>query len=158
MEQALGEADERFMREALAEAEKAFEAGEVPVGAVLVRDGAVVARAHNITRRNPLGHAEKRVIEQALADGEKFLYEYSLYVTLEPCLMCAGCIVLSRVGQVVFGAHDPKAGAVGSLYHVLADRRLNHRPQVRWGVLAQESAALLRKFFVQKRAERCRSG
>ena len=145
------EADERYMRAALAEAELALEAGEVPVGAVLVHGERVVARAHNLTRGNPLGHAEKRVIEEVLATGEKFLYEYSLFVTLEPCLMCAGSIILSRVGRVVYGAQDPKAGAAGSLYHVLADRRLNHRPEVRWGVLARESAALLKKFFANKR-------
>ncbi len=143
--------DVRYMQLALRQAEQALQEGEVPVGAVLVHGEQVVAAAHNRTRGNPLGHAEKQVVEEVLAGGEKYLYDYTLFVTLEPCLMCAGLIILSRVGRVVFGAHDPKAGAVGSVYHALADRQFNHRPQVRWGVCAEQSTELLRRFFAERR-------
>jgi tRNA(adenine34) deaminase len=148
--------DEFWMRVALEAARIAMSEGETPVGAVLVKDGQEAARGWN--RGAPLGHAEKRVIEEILARGEKFLYEYTLYVTIEPCLMCAGIIIWSRVGRVVFGASDPKAGAVGSLYHVLADRRMNHRPEIEFGILEAECRELIQTFFRNKRTESCRSG
>ncbi|MCF7919397.1 MAG: tRNA adenosine(34) deaminase TadA [Candidatus Cloacimonetes bacterium] len=145
--------DEYFMRLALAEAAKAAQLGEIPVGAVLVKDNEVIATAHNQTSGNnsPLGHAEKLVIENALADGEKYLYSYTLYVTLEPCIMCSGVIILSRIGRVVYGCTDPKAGAAGSLYHLLQDKRLNHRPEVTAGILETECASMLTSFFNSKR-------
>ena len=145
--------DEYFMRMALKEAAKAEKLGEIPVGAILVKDNEIIATAHNLTsgKNSPLGHAEKLVIEKALASDEKYLYNYTLYVTLEPCIMCSGIIVLSRVGRVVFGCSDPKAGAAGSLYHLLQDKRLNHRPEVTNGILETECAQILTSFFNKKR-------
>lgn len=141
------------MSMALQEAQAAFKSGEVPVGAILVKNDTITAKAHNITssHNSPLGHAEKIVIENTLNSGEKYLYNYTLFVTLEPCLMCCGIIILSRIGRVVYASSDPKAGAAGSLYHLLQDKRLNHRPKVKAGVLAAESALLLKSFFHNKR-------
>ena len=146
--------DEYYMRIALTEAYQAAELDEIPVGAVLIDDQKnIVAQAANQTRhnQNPLGHAEKIVIEKALAEGKKFLYNYTLYVTLEPCIMCSGLIVLSRIGKVVYGCRDPKAGAAGSLYNILQDKRLNHNPVITAGVLEEECSQLLKSFFTQKR-------
>ncbi|CAB4684544.1 MAG: nucleoside deaminase [Actinobacteria bacterium] len=139
------------MQAALDEARAALATGDVPIGAVVVDpDGAVVGRGRNIreAQADPTGHAEVVALRQAaLVRGEWRLEGCTLVVTLEPCTMCAGAAVLARVDRVVFGAYDPKAGAVGSLWDVVRDRRLNHRPQVLTGVLAQESGELLTRFF-----------
>lgn len=139
---------DEFMALALEAARAAFDEGEVPVGAVLLVDGQVVAVDHNRVVRsgNPTAHAEMLVLSAAAGAGHD-LRGSTLYVTLEPCLMCAGAIVLSRVGTLVYGADEPKTGAVRSLYTVLSDSRLNHRCRVVNGICADESATLLKKFF-----------
>lgn len=146
------------MRLALAEARGAGEAGDVPVGAVVLdASGAVIGRGRNDRERtaDPTGHAEIVAMrEAASALGAWRLSGCTLVVTLEPCTMCAGAAVLSRVERVVFGAYDDKAGAVGSLWDVVRDRRLNHRPEVLTGVLADESTALLLEFFDGHRISR----
>lgn len=143
----------RWMRLALEEAKKALSENEIPVGAVLVKDGTLIAADHNRTRQNadPLAHAEKMLIDKILGSKIKYLQQYTLYVTLEPCLMCAGMMIWSRLGTLVSGASDPKAGAVGSIYNVLADKSFNHHPRVIRGVLDSECAALLRDFFQERR-------
>ena len=147
--------DAAWMEEALAEARRAAELGEVPVGAVVVQDGEIVGRGHN--RRevdgDPLAHAEMVALREASAkiDGWR-LDGATIYVTLEPCAMCAGALVLSRVDRLVFGARDPKAGFCGSLGNLVADERLNHRMEVVEGVGGEESAALLRGFFARLRS------
>lgn len=146
--------DERWMRRALERARRAAERGEVPVGGVLVAGGGVVAEDHNRTRErsDPTAHAELLVIrEAARRQGGWRLLEHTLYVTLEPCAMCAGAVVLSRLPRLVFGAFDPKAGMCGSLGDIARDERLNHRAEVTGGVLAEESAGLLRDFFEARR-------
>ena len=146
--------DHEFMAAALDEARAAALAGEVPVGAVVVREGAIIARAANRTVRDqdPTAHAETLALRAAsVATGSWRLVGCTLFVTLEPCAMCAGAIVLARVPRVVFGAADPKAGAAGSVLDVLAEPRLNHRPVVERGVLAIECAALLTDFFTSRR-------
>ena len=146
---------ERFMRLALREAELAREHDDVPIGAVIVRDGAVLARAHNERelRQDPSAHAEILALRRAAEVGGSWrVLDAELYVTLEPCAMCAGAIVLSRIPRVVFGATDPKAGACGSVLDVLDQPLLNHRPEVMGGVLAVDSAAVLRDFFAARRA------
>ena len=146
--------DEAFMRRALDFAERAAASGEVPVGAVAVQGGLVVAGSGNLREgaHDPTAHAELIVIrEAALRLGRWRLSELTLYVTLEPCFMCAGAIVNARVGRVVYGAADPKTGAVSSLASVLSDPRLNHAPRVTDGVLAEESGALLKAFFRARR-------
>jgi tRNA(adenine34) deaminase len=144
------------MREALAEARLALPTGDVPIGAVVVApDGEIVARGHNVREQlgDPTGHAEVVALRAAAAAlGAWRLTGHTLVVTLEPCTMCAGAAVLARVERVVFGAYDEKAGAVGSLWDVVRDRRLNHRPEVLAGVLADESTALLSEFFREHRA------
>lgn len=144
------------MRRALEEARAAAAAGDVPIGAVVVDEtGAVVGAGFNTRERDgdPTGHAEVVALRAAAqARGEWRLTGCTLVVTLEPCTMCAGAAVLSRVDRVVFGAYDDKAGAVGSLWDVVRDRRLNHRPEVVAGVLAEESAAMLDAFFTDQRA------
>ncbi len=139
------------MQLALCQAQKAALAGNIPIGAVLVKDGKVVAEAGNGQKSNRLAHAEKLVIESLIAQGEVYFYDYTLYVTLEPCVMCAGIIQWARVGTVVFAADDPKSGAMGSLFDIGGDGRLNHNPIVRKGVLAQECGQILRDFFCQRR-------
>jgi len=149
-------ADETFMRMALDEARAAAEAGEVPIGAVVVCDGAVVARAHNRreTDRDPTAHAELLAIREAAGKLERWrLSDCTVYVTLEPCPMCAGAMHQARIARLVYGAPDPKAGAVGTLYDLSSDERLNHRFEVGSGVLAEESAALLKEFFGRLRRE-----
>jgi tRNA(adenine34) deaminase len=149
-----GPEDEEWMRLALAEAEAAGRLGEVPVGAVVVRDGAVLAAGHNLTHttNDPAGHAEMLAIRRAAAAaGHWRLLRCTLYVTLEPCAMCAGAIVLARIPRLVFGAPDPKAGMCGSLENLVQDPRLNHRAQLTGGVLADECGALLRDFFRARR-------
>ncbi|HRT70980.1 MAG TPA: tRNA adenosine(34) deaminase TadA [Syntrophales bacterium] len=146
--------DERFMRMALGEAEKALLAGEVPVGAVVVADGEVLAAAHNstITLNDPSAHAEILAIRRA---GERLknyrLPGTTLYVTLEPCIMCAAAILQARMARVVFGADDPKNGGVSSLYRILADRRLNHQADALGGVLREACGEILSRFFREKR-------
>jgi tRNA(adenine34) deaminase len=139
------------MRLALAEAAGALPTGDVPVGAVVLDPtGQVIGRGHNVREADgdPTGHAEVRALREAARTvGEWRLDGCSLVVTLEPCTMCAGALVLARVARLVYGADDPKAGAVGSLWDVVRDRRLNHRPEVVGGVLADECAEVLRAFF-----------
>lgn len=142
------------MERALEQASKAASAGEVPVGAVVMRDGRVMAAAHNLTvsRHDPTAHAECLAIRAALeATGTDRLSDATLYVTLEPCAHCAGAIILAKVGRVIFGAWDDKAGMAGSIHDLLRHPRLNHRPEVRGGVLAEASASLLRQFFQERR-------
>jgi tRNA(adenine34) deaminase len=146
--------DEDFMRLALAEAEQCSAHGDVPIGAVVVRDGEVIGRAGNERelRADPTAHAEVLALRQAAERlGGWRVPDSVLYVTLEPCAMCAGAVVLARVPHVVFGAQDPKAGAAGSVLDVLGEPRLNHRPQVDGGLLAAESAELLSRFFAERR-------
>jgi tRNA(adenine34) deaminase len=147
-------ADETLIGEAIAEARLAEQRGEVPVGAVVVRNGTIIARAGNRTAgdRDPTGHAELLAIRQAAAVvGSWRLTGCSLYVTLEPCAMCAGAIVLARLDRVVFGAWDDKAGMAGSVGDLLRHPRLNHRPEVLAGVRAGECAGLLESFFRERR-------
>jgi tRNA(adenine34) deaminase len=146
--------DVGFMRLALREASRALEHDDVPVGAVLVRRGEPIGAGHNEREllQDPSAHAEMLALrEGAAALGSWRLLDCVLYVTLEPCAMCAGAIVLGRVPRVVFGTTDPKAGAAGSVLDILAEPRLNHRPEVAGGLLAAESAALLRAFFASRR-------
>jgi tRNA(adenine34) deaminase len=147
---------EEFMRLALREAEMALAEDEVPVGAVVVHGGRVIAAAHNQREQlhDPTAHAEMIAITQAAGTlGSWRLEDTTLYVTLEPCAMCAGAIVLARVPRVVYGATDPKAGAVATLYHLLDDRRLNHRAEVVGGVLVGPCGEMLTRFFQEKRSQ-----
>lgn len=146
--------DEQWMREALVLAREAAAAGDVPVGALIVREDAVIARAANRTVRDqdPTGHAELLAIREASrVIGDWRLTGCTLYVTLEPCAMCAGAIVLARLDRVVFGAFDEKAGMAGSIADLLRHPRLNHRPQVRAGVLEAETGTVLTDFFRARR-------
>jgi len=139
---------------ALAEAEAAAARGEVPIGAVLVLDGMVIARAHNapITLRDPTAHAEVLALRAAARETGNYRLERTIvYTTVEPCLMCCGALVHARVARLVYGAADPKAGAAASLYRILDDGRLNHRVEVTAGVRAEECAALLTEFFRARR-------
>jgi tRNA(adenine34) deaminase len=143
-----------FMAEALREACGALAAGEVPVGAVVVRDGRIIGRGSNrvIRDRDPSAHAEiVAVRDAARAVGNWRLTGCDLYATVEPCVMCAGAIVHARIARLFYGAADPKAGAVDSLYKVLGDGRLNHRVEVTGGLLEDEAAALMRRFFERRR-------
>jgi len=142
------------MRLALAEAERAAERGEAPIGAVIARKDEVIAAAGNERelRSDPTAHAEVLAVrEAARALGGWRIPDSAIYVTLEPCTMCAGAIVLARIPRVVYGAPDPKAGAAGSVLDVLGEPRLNHRPRLEAGLLADESAALLEDFFAARR-------
>ncbi|MDH5640416.1 MAG: tRNA adenosine(34) deaminase TadA [Nitrospira sp.] len=148
------DADLHFMQLALRQAALAPADGEVPIAAVLVREGQILASAHNLreTQQDPTAHAEMIVIRQAAEQLHTWrLTETTLYVTLEPCPMCAGAIVQSRIPRLVFGAWDPKAGACGSIFDITNERRLNHRVNVMGGILEQESQALLQHFFRTKR-------
>ena len=148
------EQEEVFMGLALEQAKKAMACDEVPIGAVLVQDGLVIATAFNLReqKHNAIAHAEILVIEEACRKLQKWrLSSCELYVTLEPCLMCAGALVQARIKTVYFGALDPKGGALGSLYRVHEDVRLNHRFAVRGGILGKECGALLQQFFQKKR-------
>ncbi len=143
-----------WMREALAEAEKALAHRDVPVGAVAVRDGVVIGRGHNRKEvdGDPIGHAEMMALQQAAhAVGGWRLAGVTLYCTLEPCPMCAGAMVSARLPRLVYGADDPKAGAAGSVVELLRDPRFNHQVAVTRGVLADESQALLERFFARLR-------
>jgi tRNA(adenine34) deaminase len=146
--------DEHFMRLALREAERAREHGDVPIGAVVALAGEVIAVARNERelRKDPTAHAEILALrEAARALGSWRVLDATLYVTLEPCAMCAGAIVLARVPRVIYGASDPKAGAAGSVLDVLSEPRLNHRPEVQGGLLGKECGELLSKFFASRR-------
>lgn len=146
--------DLAHMRLALDEARAAVAHGDVPVGAIVVCDGQVIARRHNERELtgDPTAHAEVLALRDAAATlGRWRLDDCTLVVTLEPCVMCAGALLNARIGRLVFGAADPKAGATGTLYHVCSDPRLNHNPPVQHGVLADESSALLADFFAQRR-------
>ena len=142
--------DVAYMRLALEQARKASAQGEVPIGAVLVQDGQVLAQAHNFREiwQDPTAHAEIVAIREAAArSGSWRLIDTTLYVTLEPCAMCIGAIILARIPRLVFGAMDPKAGACGSIFDLPAERKLNHRVEVIGGVLEQNSQELLQTFF-----------
>lgn len=146
--------DRSYMEEALREAAEAAAIGEVPVGAVVVKDGEIIARAHNMveTHGRSSGHAEMLAIEAAEeAVGGKWLAGCTLYVTLEPCSMCAGAMVLARIDRLVIGAMDPKNGACGSIFNVANNERLNHRIQVESGILEEECAKILKDFFREMR-------
>lgn len=149
--------DERWMHAALAQARLAREAGEVPVGAVIVHGDEVIGSGHNLTAttNDPSAHAEMVAIRRAAERlGHWRLLDCTLYVTLEPCTMCSGAIVLSRIPRLVFGTFDPKAGMCGSLGNLVQDSRLNHRVRLTTGVLAEESAEILRDFFRERRKAR----
>jgi tRNA(adenine34) deaminase len=142
------------MRLALREAERALEHDDVPIGAVIVKDGELVGSGHNERelRNDPTAHAEMIALREAARSLSAWrILDSLMYVTLEPCAMCAGAIVLARVPRVVFGAWDPKAGAAGSVLDVLGQPQLNHRPQVEGGLLAEECGDLLRAFFASRR-------
>lgn len=148
--------DERWMREAIAQARMAESIGEVPIGAVIVKDGAIVGAGYNEreTRRDPTAHAEMIAIREASRTMDAWrLLGSTLYVTLEPCPMCAGAILQSRVERVVYGTADPKAGCVGTLMDLLQDTRFNHRSPWQSGVLQEECAALLTGFFRRLRGQ-----
>lgn len=148
---------EKFMRIALMEATLAESMGEVPIGAIVVVDNKVVAKAHNLREisNRAIAHAELLAIDQANRVLEKWrLEEATLYVTLEPCAMCAGAIILSRVKTVVFGAHDPKAGCSGSILNLLTEKQFNHQPEVISGILAEECGNKLTQFFRNLRKNR----
>ena len=150
------ESDEQYIRNALDLAREAAKRNEVPIGAVVVQDGAIIAAASNRTVRDqdPTAHAEVLTIREASTKLDRWrLDDCTLYVTLEPCAMCAGAAVLARMKRVVFGAWDPKAGMAGSVGDLLRHPRLNHRPEVRGGVLEQECGALLTEFFASHRGE-----
>jgi tRNA(adenine34) deaminase len=148
--------DQIYMLEALREARKAADDDEVPVGAVIVFEGKIIARAHNQIERlkDPTAHAEMLAVTSATNFlGTKWLNEASIYVTIEPCSMCAGALVLSRIKHVFFGAKDPKTGACGSVLNIVNNKKLNHRIKVNGGVLAKECGGMLSAFFRKKRAK-----
>jgi len=151
------EKDRTYMREALIEAEKAATLGEVPIGAVIVYQDEIIARAHNLreTTQNATTHAELLAIQQACAKvGSWRLEDMTLYVTLEPCPMCSGAILQSRIPKVVYGARDLKAGCVDSLYRLLNDSRFNHECEVTEGILAEECGGILTQFFRNLREQK----
>jgi len=148
------EKDVYFMKIALVEAQRAFDKGEIPVGAVLVKDGTVIAKAHNNreTSKDPTAHAEIIVLRAGVSEYTSWrLTDAELYVTKEPCIMCAGAMLNARLGRLVYGCTDEKGGAVNSLYPLLSDRRLNHRVEVASGVLEKECAEILQRFFQSRR-------
>ena len=148
--------DEQFMREALLEAEKAFDLGEVPVGCVIVRDGEIIARGHNLTDtvKDPTVHAEMNALREAAEKlGGWRLPGCSAYVTCEPCAMCAGAMVWARIEKLYIGADDPKAGACGSVVNVASNEGLNHRIKVERGVLQEECSNILKEFFRTRRVK-----
>jgi len=145
---------EFYMQEALREARKAFDEDEVPVGAVIVHNGSIIARAHNQIKllKDPTAHAEMIAITQAAnhLQNERLIGSL-IYVTIEPCSMCAGAVVLARIKELFYAADDPKAGACGSVIDIVNNKKLNHRVKIEKGILGQESGALLREFFKKKR-------
>ena len=152
--------DEYYMKLAIEEAKKAQKLGEVPIGAIIVKNNEVIARAHNLreTAQLPTAHAEHIAIERASkVVGSWRLEECRLYVTLEPCVMCAGAIVMSRIPKVVYGATDPKGGCSGSLMNLLEESQFNHRAEIVKGVLEQECGDLLRNFFRELRLKKSKA-
>ncbi|MBI1173636.1 MAG: tRNA adenosine(34) deaminase TadA [Sideroxydans sp.] len=150
------EQDVRFMREALALAREAGAMGEVPVGAVVVKDGEIVGRGSNapISRHDPSAHAEMMALrDAALHLGNYRLVGCELYVTLEPCVMCVGAMFHARIARVVYGAHDPKTGAAGSIFNLFTETRLNHHARIEGGLLAEECGKVLSDFFAMRRAQ-----
>jgi len=146
--------NEYFMKMALAESILAYKDGEVPVGAVLVKDNKVIARAHNLreTLNDPTGHAEIIVLKNGSKEENNWrLTDLTLYVTKEPCIMCAGAIVNARLGRLIYGCRDEKGGAVDSLFSLLSDKRLNHQVEVEGGVMEEECAEILKRFFQNRR-------
>ncbi len=142
--------DLAFMQRALKQAEKAAFQQEVPIGAIAVQNGKIIARAHNLreSRQDPLGHAEIYLVSKVSKKLQSWrLNSVTVYVTLEPCLMCMGALLQARIGRLVYGCKDPKAGACGSLYDLSQDQRLNHRIEVESGILEKECAEILSKFF-----------
>lgn len=151
---------EWFMNEALKEAKKAYTKDEIPVGAVIVKDGRIIARGHNEKelKNNPLHHAEMIAINKACKKLKSWrLYGCSMYVTLEPCPMCAGALIQARMDRVIIGTPDPKAGAVGSVVDLLADERFNHKVEVVNGVLQNECSQILKDFFMELRSRKQKS-
>ena len=147
---------EFFMKEALREARRALEEDEVPIGAVVTYQGRIISRAHNQVERlkDPTAHAEMIALTSATNYlGTKWLKEASIYVTIEPCAMCAGALVLARITHIYFGARDPKTGACGSVVNITHHKKLNHRIKVRSAILKEECGALLTEFFKKKRAQ-----
>lgn len=146
--------DIRFMREALAQAQEAWQAGEVPVGAVVVKDGEIVGRGYNcpISTADPTAHAEVRALRDAATGLDNYrLIDCELYVTLEPCMMCTGAMFHARIKRIVYGARDPKTGVAGSVLNLYEEPRLNHHAEIVGGVLAEECGALLSAFFAERR-------
>jgi tRNA(adenine34) deaminase len=149
------EVDEGYIREAIREAEIAFSIGEVPIGAVIVCEGQIIARGHNLREitGDPTAHAEIIALREASQQKHHWrLSEAVLYTTLEPCPMCAGAMVQARIKRLVYGALDPKAGAAGSLMNIVQDERLNHRVEVTSGILAEECGEILKRFFKERRS------
>jgi len=150
--------DEIYMKEALKEALKAQEKEEVPVGCVIVHKDRIIARAHNQveTLKDPTAHAEMIAITQAAASlKSKWLQGATVYVTIEPCIMCAGALILARIKQLVFGAKDPKTGACGSVFDIPKEKNLNHRFKIKSGIMKEDCASLLSEFFKKKRMNKC---
>ena len=146
--------NEHFMRMALEEASIAYNEGEVPVGAVLVKDGKVISKVHNQREniKDPTGHAEIITLRHGSKEEDNWrLTGFTLYVTKEPCIMCAGAMVNARLGRLVYGCKDDKGGAVGSLYNILSDKRLNHQVEVVSGILEEECSEILKRFFRNRR-------
>lgn len=153
----ISDQDKKFMTQALAQARRAERLGEVPIGALVVKDGKILAQAYNLreTRNRPTGHAELLAIEKAARKvGAWRLTGATLYVTLEPCLMCWGAVILARIPRVIFGALDPKAGVCGSVLALHEERRFNHHPDVRGGVLGEACGQVLSNFFKGLRKEK----
>ena len=151
----INQSDNEFMSLALQQAKKAYGLGEVPVGAVIVRGDRVISKGHNLTgsEKDPTAHAEVIAIRRASQKLKDWrLVDCTLYTTLEPCAMCAGALVLSRIERLVFGATDPKSGMVGSLGNLVCDERLNHRMEVASGILEEESSQLLKGYFKERRS------
>jgi tRNA(adenine34) deaminase len=149
------EVDQGFIREALLEAGEAARIGEVPIGALIVYEGRIIARAHNLKEKtgDPTAHAEILVLRNAAQLKEAWrLNGATLYTTLEPCPMCAGAMVLARIGRLVYGASDPKAGSAGTLMNIVQDPRLNHQVEITTGVLAEECGNILKEFFKKRRS------
>ena len=144
----------RFMVEAIKEARNAEDLGEVPVGAVIEKGGAVIGRGHNLTRtlKDPTAHAEMVAIRNAAAElGGFLLLDCNIYVTCEPCAMCAGAIVLARIKKVYIGTADPKSGACGSVFNIIQERKLNHRTEMETGIMQEECERMMKVFFKDKR-------
>ena len=151
--------DQFYMSEALKEAKKAFDSDEVPVGAVIVHDGRIIGRAHNQIKllKDPTAHAEMIALTQAASYlASERLLNTTIYVTIEPCSMCAGALVLGRVKRLVYGASDPKTGACGSVANIVSNKKLNHRLKVTKGILEKDCSGMLKKFFRNKRASSLR--